>query len=86
MVFPNPDFIHDENSNQHLFFKKFIKMLNRNYIALSTAEHEKMLDFVSDCCEAFYQYVQSTQKIEGHSNNIINSLEAEIEELTAQAA
>jgi len=81
-TFPNPEFIHDKDSGQYLFFTKFIAMLNRNYVALSMEAHDQMLDFVSDACEAFYQCSQAKN---GYKEMYYDS-KAEIQDLTEQTA
>lgn len=81
-TFPNPEFIHDKDSGQYLFFTKFMAMLNRNYIALSMEAHAQMLDFVSDACEAFYHCSISRDNLK----EMYSDVKAEIQELTEQAA
>lgn len=79
MHFPNPEFVHDKECAQHLFFKKFIAQLNKNYIALSLTAHDEMLNFVSDCCEAFYKI----DKANDIRRDIINSSKEQKKELAA---
>jgi hypothetical protein len=84
MLFPTPDFIHDENSVQYLFFAKFVRMLKKDFIALSPTAFDTMLNLVSDSCEVYYQHERSSKTIEQLSRDMQNSDKEEIEVLKAQ--
>jgi len=54
-TFPNPSFIHNENSDQAICFRIFKQKLRKSFLAYSPEAKQELNDLVSDLCEAWFR-------------------------------